>query len=325
MARDSFPVEGVRSGDPIFSNETEVLVNMRSHRNLEPVAAASAGVEPLEGRLLLSAVLKGSSLALNGTPSNDVITVALNATDATKLDVSDNGTVTSFPLASVKKIKANGKAGNDVITVASAVNIPAMLKGGAGDDNLTGGGASDKLIGGKGDDLLDGGGGDDKVAGGAGSDLYESSDGPSERSGFNEQDDGVRITLDQAPAPVQASVNSVLAGNTATGLSQSVDDNGATIYEVEWTAGGTSHAAEIAADGTVHKQSVTIDPATLPAAVSGAATTKYPKGQITAAEQETLADSSVQYDVEVTNGHAVRALVISPTGTITADELDGHV
>jgi len=301
-------------------------MTMRSNRNTTAAATPFAtGIEPLEGRVLLSAVLKGLSLALNGTPGNDTFVVSVNAADATKLDVSDNGTVTSFPLASVKKIKANGKAGNDVITLAGNVAVPAMIKGGAGDDNLAGGGANDKLLGGKGDDVLDGGGGTDKVAGGAGSDLYQSSDGPTERSGFNEQDDGVRITLAEAPAPVQASVTSVLGGNTATGLSQSVDDNGATIFEVEWTAGGASHAAEIAPDGTVQKQSVVIDPATLPAAVSGAATAKYPKGQITAAEQETLADNSVQYDVEVTNGHAVRALVISPTGTITADELDGHV
>lgn len=303
-------------------------MNLRSERNADRVGAAagaSAGIEPLEGRVLLSAVLKGASLALNGTPGNDAFVVAVNATDATKLDVSENGTVKSFPLASVKKIKANGKAGNDVITIAPNVNIPAMIKGGAGDDNLAGGGADDNLLGGKGDDLLDGGGGNDKVAGGAGADLYESSDGPSERSGFNEQDDGVRITLAQAPAPVQASVNSVLGGNAATGLSQSVDDNGATIYEVDWTAAGANHTAEIAPDGTVQKQTVTIDPSTLPAAVSGAAATKYPKGQITATEKETLADNSVQYDVEVTNGHAVRALVISPTGTIVTDELDGRV
>jgi hypothetical protein len=287
-------------------------------------ASIKSCVEPLEGRLFLSAALKGSALVVNGTPSADSITISANATDPSKIDVSDNGVVSSFNAAAVRRIKANGKAGNDVISV-NGVNIPAVLKGAAGDDRLTGGAGDDRLTGGKGDDELDGGDGTDRVVGGPGSDLYDSSDSDAERSGFNEADDGVRIALADAPAAVQASVNSVLAGSTLTTLSRSNDDNGALIYEAQWSVGGVDHEAEIAPDGTINKRTEAVDVSALPAPAAAAVSAKYPNAPINAVERETLADGSVQYDVEVIKGRSVRALVVSPTGQILADEFDGRV
>jgi len=272
----------------------------------------------------MSASLKGGALVINGTPGNDAISVSLNSVDPAKVDVSVDGVAQSFDLAAVKRIRAGGRAGNDLIAVANALLVPAVLKGGAGDDDLAGGGADDRLLGGKGDDLLAGGGGNDDVAGGAGADVYDSADGASERDGFDEQDDGLRLSLDQAPPLVQAVLGAVLGGNAALGITQSVDDNGATVYEVQWTVGGVSHAAEISPVGLVEKVTQVIDAAGLPAAVLAAATAKYPKGQIHAVEQETLADDSVQYDVEVLNRHAVRALVINTAGQVLSDEFDGR-
>ena len=296
-------------------------MNLRSERT---VAAASPGVEPLEGRVLMSASLKGGALVVNGTSGNDAISVSLNAADPAKVDVSVNGVAQSFDLSAVKRIRAGGRAGNDLIAVANALLVPALLKGGAGDDDLAGGGADDRLLGGKGDDVLNGNGGNDDVAGGAGADVYDSADGASERDGFDEKDDGLHLSVDQAPPLVQAVLTAVLGANASLGVTQSVDDNGATVYEVEWTVGGVSHAAEISPVGLLQKVTQVIDASGLPGAVSAAALAKYPKGTIRAVEQETLADNSVQYDVEVLNRHAVRALVIDTAGQVLSDELDGR-
>ena len=61
-------------------------------------------------------------------------------------------------------------AGNDVVTVAGDITIPARLEGGSGDDKLKGGGGHDVLLGGEGADLLVGGNGRDMLIGGNGED-----------------------------------------------------------------------------------------------------------------------------------------------------------
>ena len=50
------------------------------------------------------------------------------------------------------------------------LDIPALIDGGAGNDQLTGGRAADVLIGGLGNDRISGGSGDDIILGGAGKD-----------------------------------------------------------------------------------------------------------------------------------------------------------
>ncbi len=69
----------------------------------------------------------------------------------------------------VSRIFADGGQGNDSLTVVSS-NIPAVLFGGFGDDELIGGDADDLLDGGPGRDELRGGVGNDTLIGGAGDD-----------------------------------------------------------------------------------------------------------------------------------------------------------
>src|SRR5207248_4156319 len=100
-------------------------------------------------------------LVVLGTSGDDTITIGLNATDNTKLDVNINGTVSSFPLTNadstpaITGIFAVGGAGNDKITVDQTnggITLPATLVGGAGNDSLTGAAGNDLLLGGAGDD-----------------------------------------------------------------------------------------------------------------------------------------------------------------------------
>src|SRR5436305_1358436 len=93
-----------------------------SPRTLSP---RTATIERLEGRRLLShapaaptAVLDSSGvLEVNGTRKADVISIQVDAADATKLDVTMNGTTVSFALADVKGIHVDAGSGNDTVTV----------------------------------------------------------------------------------------------------------------------------------------------------------------------------------------------------------------
>ncbi|MBD3927229.1 hypothetical protein IEZ26_21585 [Nocardioides cavernae] len=73
------------------------------------------------------------------------------------------------------RIRLDGRGGDDVLTTIGSAGAgrnprPAVVRGGAGYDELRGGYLADRLLGGPGDDLLRGNGGDDDVLGGAGRD-----------------------------------------------------------------------------------------------------------------------------------------------------------
>ena len=74
-----------------------------------------------------------------------------------------------------KRIRLDGRGGDDVLTTIGSAGAgrnprPAVVRGGAGDDELRGGHLADRLVGGPGDDLARANGGDDVVFGGAGRD-----------------------------------------------------------------------------------------------------------------------------------------------------------
>jgi hemolysin type calcium-binding protein len=80
----------------------------------------------------------------------------------------------------IDSIVVYGQAGDDKITVASQIDIPAYLFGDDGDDELNAGGGPTTLVGGDGDDDLEGGDarnvliggrGEDRLKGKAGDDL----------------------------------------------------------------------------------------------------------------------------------------------------------
>lgn len=73
------------------------------------------------------------------------------------------------------RTRLEGRGGDDVLTTIGSAGAgrdprPAVVRGGAGDDELRGGHLADRLVGGPGDDLVRGNGGDDEVLGGAGPD-----------------------------------------------------------------------------------------------------------------------------------------------------------
>ena len=73
-------------------------------------------------------------------------------------------------LSSVREIKAWGRGGNDKVSVL-LVDVPTLLHGGTGNDQIIGGLGSNLIFGGTGNDKLLGGVRDDLLVGGAGADT----------------------------------------------------------------------------------------------------------------------------------------------------------
>lgn len=131
-------------------------------------------IESLEERRLLSASLLHGVLTVTGTAGNDVISLSKNSTSF----VSKVGNeVKSFKLSAVTKFVVNAGAGNDTVSVSSAISKQTTLNGGDGNDNLAGGSGSDAINGGAGDDTLSGGAGNDLENGGTGNDTEIGGDG----------------------------------------------------------------------------------------------------------------------------------------------------
>ena len=134
--------------------------------------------------------LAGTTLTINGTNLNNVITI----TEANNLTVVVDGVTFVYTPAQVTAINVNGNDGNDTITVnsllagtaltadggngndtikvAATVTNAVTLLGGVGNDLLVGGAGDDILNGGVGNDWLNGGDGSDALTGGTGNDVY---------------------------------------------------------------------------------------------------------------------------------------------------------
>lgn len=85
------------------------------------------------------------------------------------IQVSFNGVNVTYGGA-YQGIIAAGGDGNDTLNFSGVTDLPVEIRGGDGDDNLTGGSRSDAIFGGAGDDAISGGGGNDLLVGDEGND-----------------------------------------------------------------------------------------------------------------------------------------------------------
>ncbi len=112
-------------------------------------------------------------LCVRGTSGNDIIRINSGG-NAYSVSVMMNGVARgTFGSASqrISRIVAHGLDGNDVMSVAPSVTLPAWLYGDDGNDMLTGGGGPTYLFGGSGSDILIGGKARSILIGGAGRDI----------------------------------------------------------------------------------------------------------------------------------------------------------
>jgi Ca2+-binding RTX toxin-like protein len=125
--------------------------------------------EPMERRVMFAATsLTDGTLLVRADNTSD--TINITSPDAAQIVVDINGWTSSFVADDVTKIKVEARHGDDQITVA--VNKPAEVYGGAGNDTILGGDASDTLHGNAGHDSIDGNRGADQAFMGAGDDTF---------------------------------------------------------------------------------------------------------------------------------------------------------
>ncbi len=102
-----------------------------------------------------------------------------------------------------------------------------------------------------------------------------------ERDGAGET--SAKIDLAAAPAAVRARIVELLAGAPIAQLERNVED-GATTYEVDWSAGGRRASATLDETGAILEREAEVDPARLPPAVVAALQRARPAGRIVSAE-----------------------------------------
>lgn len=87
------------------------------------------------------------------------------------LSVDMNGELQTFDAAQVQRLRILGGAGDDAITLDGTVTQPAVVRGRAGNDTITGGSGDDRIFGGSGNDSIRGGAGNDVISGRSGRDT----------------------------------------------------------------------------------------------------------------------------------------------------------
>lgn len=131
--------------------------------------------------------LDGSTLVVQGSNSNDVITLRLKAGDPYKLVVevpSNPASTQEFDRSSFDAIKVQAGPGDDTVKVDETNGVfsdteALTFEGGAGNDTLLGGTGGETLTPGPGEDFVYGFGGADRIiwAGTDGNDFIEGGDG----------------------------------------------------------------------------------------------------------------------------------------------------
>ena len=138
------------------------------------------------------------SLFIGGTSSDD--TIDINPTTGGQVQVLIAGTIQHNPFSPTGRIVVYGGAGNDKITVNSAITQVCEIHGGDGNDTITGGNANSILMGEAGNDSITGGTGRDIILGGSGSDVLSGGAGDDLLIGGTTQFDAdpVKLSLIQA-------------------------------------------------------------------------------------------------------------------------------
>ena len=140
-----------------------------------------------------------SSSKTSVTLSNGVLTLVGASGQANELVVQPSGSSYLYAYAnnvnkkvsksSVKSVRFIGGSKNDTIFLASSLNIPATVTGGAGNDDIRLGTGNDVVDAGDGDDRIWTREGNDKVVGGPGDDEFRGDDGNDTFDGGSGNDD----------------------------------------------------------------------------------------------------------------------------------------
>lgn len=117
---------------------------------------------------VLSGTTDPRATMITGSPGNDRLTLAPDATDTDALQAYNGDGGDDRALSGGGPVLLLGGAGNDTLVGGAQADA---LEGGADDDALYGGDGEDRLLGETGEDRLFGGRGHDLLSGGAGNDM----------------------------------------------------------------------------------------------------------------------------------------------------------
>jgi len=160
--------------NPIFSAVGLNTPETRTFRLRVTDAGGLTGTATTTVQVVVAALLTDpcdttkQALFVGGTTGRDVFVVSPVGTTGT-VEVRIDGVLVGT-YSPTGRLVVYAQAGDDDVTVAGSITLPAWLYGGDGDDRLKGGGGHDVLLGEAGDDLLVGGGGRDFLIGGTGAD-----------------------------------------------------------------------------------------------------------------------------------------------------------
>jgi Ca2+-binding RTX toxin-like protein len=133
-------------------------------------------------------------LDIVGDAANDTVVIStVNVGGVPHVTVNGLGVGSGVPAAAVTSIVADLGAGNDIMNLSTLslgvfsglTNGSVTLRGGVGNDNLTGTSLADTLIGGDNNDILVGGAGDDTIDAGNANDTLDGGAGDDQLIGGN--------------------------------------------------------------------------------------------------------------------------------------------
>ncbi|MBX9455498.1 MAG: S-layer protein [Rhizobium sp.] len=171
------------------ANVTNAVLNAGDVFNLS-LSNAGAGADDFGNVVVAGVETINISLVDAGTTANAAATIEvldLDATAATSVVVTGNNglNIDNTGNTAITNFDASGIVADSAATVDTAANLgvtftsanstaaaTVSIKGGAGNDVLTGNDAKDTIVGNAGSDILDGAGGQDTLTGGLGRDAF---------------------------------------------------------------------------------------------------------------------------------------------------------
>ena len=153
-----------------------------------------------------------TALEVIGSADGDSVTVSQQGNGLFKVHASflaEN--FRTVPVAGIQLLEIVMLGGNDKVTVSGSVDLPAVIDGGEGDDQLNGGNAgsiligggdNDKLLGGNARDILIGGTDADRLNGNSGDDILIAG-----RTSYDSRADGDKLANDLALLKILAEWN----------------------------------------------------------------------------------------------------------------------
>jgi Ca2+-binding RTX toxin-like protein len=138
-------------------------------------AASFAATTQAHAAQPVGVAVDNGTLNIDGHNGPNTITLRLAPGAPQTLQVDTGSAVMSVASDSFTRIAIEGGNGDDLVRfdgTNGAINTPATIDGGRGDDTLLGGNGADTLNGGRGDDVVDGNGGADTANLGSGDDEF---------------------------------------------------------------------------------------------------------------------------------------------------------